>query len=237
MNIVNTEKDYGKKTLDVISFAKNLNKWIIELIQNHFGEDILEIGSGIGNISKLLPIRNRLTLTDLVPDYLDLLQNEFSHNPSISVYKLDIGHESACQGIKEKYDTIICLNVLEHVKEDCQAVKNMSSLLKKHGTLVLLVPQYQWLYGSFDKGLGHYRRYNNAGLKALLEAQNLRIIKTLNFNSLAIIGWWLNTRLLKKKHMNLNQIIFFDKLVPVLKIFERLFPHPGQSIINISQKM
>jgi len=236
-NSINSDtNDYGKETLGCISLAVNLNKWIVELIQNHFGDEILEIGSGIGNISKLLPVRNFLTLTDIYPYYINLLQDIFSDKPSVNVQKLDIGQKPACEIINKKYDTVICLNVLEHVKDDNIAVQNMKAFLKQNGKMILLVPQYQWLYGTFDSELGHYRRYTQRGLRQLLESNGMVTVKSFNFNSLGIIGWWFNAVFFKKKHMSKFQVTIYDKIVPLLRIYEKFFSHPGLSIINISQK-
>jgi SAM-dependent methyltransferase len=136
-----------------------------------------------------------------------------------------------------KFDTVICLNILEHLKNDLKAVQNMSSLLQPQGRLIILVPALKTLYGSMDISFEHYRRYNKKDLKALIDGQNLKIVKFYYMNFLGLLGWFFNGRILKKKELPENQTKLFDTLVPFLCFTEKVIRPPlGQSLILIAQK-
>jgi hypothetical protein len=112
----------------------------------------------------------------------------------------------------------------------------MQRLLAPGGKLILLVPQYQALYGTYDKKLGHFRRYERKALRKKMHETGLRPIKTRNFNALSILGWWVNSVLLKREHMGRWQIKMFDMMVPILRLVEAVLPLPGLSLICIAEK-
>jgi len=231
------ENRYGHAILQDLSLARRFNEWMMKTIIPFVGEKVLEVGSGIGNMSRLLPKKERLTVTDKDPIFLEILENNFSDNDVVNVTKLDINNDSDFDKLNEKnYDTIVCLNVLEHVKDDKAAILRMQRLLKHGGKLIILVPQYQWLYGSYDEMVGHYRRYNRKELELLFNKCGFDIHYTRGFNFASMFGWWLNAVILKRKVMGKLQLKIFDMLVPIIRVFESIFPLPGLSLIMIGTK-
>jgi SAM-dependent methyltransferase len=203
------------------------------------GNAILEVGSGIGNISRLLPKKEHLIVTDVDQIYLDILQVAFGDMDIVRVVKLDIRkqedvHALGGEGI---CDTIVCLNVLEHIEDDQKALKHMHDILVPGGNVVLLVPQYKWLFGSYDRHAGHFRRYNRKELKKKLDQANFRVVWYKNFNSLGLLGWLVNSCLLQRKAMDRWQLKIYDLLVPLLRIIEGLLPLPGLSLICVAEKL
>jgi len=132
---------------------------MVRVIEPYLGQRILEIGAGIGNISRQLPKRELLTVSDIDETYLRLLEDAFRGNELTQVIRLDLGSDEDSARVSERYDTIVCLNVLEHIRDDESALRRMRTLLAPKGRLVLLVPQYPALYGAYDRELGHFRRY------------------------------------------------------------------------------
>ncbi len=227
----------GHEMLDDMSIARNFNGWMADSIKPHLGKRILEVGSGIGNISRLLPKREKLTVTDLDPVYLNLLKETFENDETVNVAKLDLGSDEDFAALGEaSYDTIVCLNVLEHVEDDAAALQRMRRALEPDGTLILLVPQYAGLYGSYDRQVGHYRRYEKGALESLIKQNGYTIEKSFGFNMFAIPGWWLNAVLLQKEKMDTFQLKIFDKLVPLLRHLDPLFPDTGLSVICVGKK-
>jgi SAM-dependent methyltransferase len=150
---------------------------------------------------------------------------------------VDIQNIKSSPAAERKFDTIICLNILEHLENDRVAVENMSSLLEPGGKLIILVPALKTLYGSIDISFEHLRRYNKKELKSLINGQNMEIVKFYYLNFLGLLGWFINGRILKKKELPEKQTKLFDELVPFLSFAEKIIIPPlGQSLILIAQK-
>ncbi len=159
----------GFETLEAFSQAGEFNRWLYQKIAAYMQGKTLEIGSGIGNISAfLLKDLDDVSLSDLRPEYCRLLQNKFSYNNHLKgVYELDLSLEDfnpKHPELIEQFDTVIALNVIEHISDDLLAIRNAKTLLRKNGKLVILVPAGQWLYNSIDRELGHIKRYSKSGL-------------------------------------------------------------------------
>ncbi|HEY3220534.1 MAG TPA: class I SAM-dependent methyltransferase [Gemmatimonadales bacterium] len=201
-----------------------LRRWV--------GGRVLEIGSGIGNLSAFLVGSERLVLTDTREEYLDRLRARFAGHPNVAVAHLYLPNElGAVAG--QHFDTIICLNVLEHVEDDVSALQAMRRLLAPAGRLILLVPALPALYGTMDKALGHHRRYKRAGLASLLDATGFKVAHVEYFNLAGVPGWWFAGRVLRRQVIPAGSLTLYDALVPLFRL-ERFFPwRVGQSLIAI----
>jgi SAM-dependent methyltransferase len=210
------------------------NRWMFDRLRRWIGRRVLEIGSGIGNLSAFLVDRERLVLTDTREEYLDRLRKRFAGHPHIAVARLYLPNDdSAIAG--QRFDTIICLNVLEHVDDDISALVAIRRMLAPAGRLVLLVPALPALYGTIDRALGHHRRYKRAGLAALLEATGFRVAHIEYFNLAGIPGWWWAGRVLQRQTIPAGSLKLYDALVPLFRL-ERLIPwRVGQSLIAIAE--
>jgi SAM-dependent methyltransferase len=239
VNISSLNKDNIKYSLLLLSKRFNYNRWIYNNIKDFIGDNILEVGAGIGNITDFIIFKQKLTLIDINPDYINYLREKYAFldKSNFSVYHVDIQdiQSSPLQG--KKFDTIICLNILEHLGNDRLAIENMSSLLLPGGRLIILIPALKTLYGSMDISFEHLRRYNKKDLKMLIRDRNLKIVRLYYMNFLGLLGWFFNGRILKKKELPENQTKLFDKLVPLMGITEKLIKPPwGQSLILVAQK-
>lgn len=232
----------GKETLDVIGEADLFNKWMFHTILPFSQGKILEIGSGLGNISKFfLSNGDEIMLTDLREEYCSSLKNKFKNEANlIGVNQLDLIHphfDIIYEEQMEKYDTVFALNVIEHIEEDNLAIKNSKKLLKRNGHLIILVPSYQNLYNKFDEELGHYRRYTIDSLSDLFVINGLKIIHKQHFNFIGIFGWFLSGRLLKKNTIPANQMKIYNQLVPLWKRVDSLISNRiGLSTIVVGKK-
>lgn len=201
-----------------------LRRWV--------GLRVLEIGSGIGNLSAFLIDAERLVLTDTREEYLARLRARFTGRSHIDVMRLYLPNEhGALAG--ERFDTIICLNVLEHVDDHVGSLMAIRNLLSPGGRLVLLVPALPALYGTIDRALGHHRRYTRAGLVSLLQATGFTIAHIEYFNLAGVPGWWFAGRVLRRQTIPAGSLRLYDALVPLFRL-ERLLPwRVGQSLIAI----
>lgn len=231
----------GNETLSVLANANKLNAWFYQTIKPYCSGKILEIGSGIGNISQFFIQNNSdITLSDLRISYLDSLANRFPTFNQKNFCLLDLvdaDFDTKHQNIFNTFDTIFALNVVEHIFDDEQAIKNCYKLLKKGGALIILVPAYKSLYNRFDKELEHYRRYNQKSLNDLFKKANFKITHGQYFNAAGILGWYVSGRLLKNKLIPEGQVSLYNKLVPFFKITDKiLFNKIGLSVITVGAK-
>ncbi len=231
----------GLTTLQHLSEAKRLNQWMFDTIRPFVKGNVLEIGSGIGNISSyFVQAGIPITLTDLDTHYCRLLTKNFEREPMVrGVYQLDLAHQNFVNvytSLLEKYDTVFALNVVEHIPNDKLAIANAKLLLRRGGHLVVLVPAYTALYNGLDQGLEHWRRYNRHSLKKLL-SKDFEILKTQYFNLAGIVGWFLSGSILKKAALPSGQISIYDKLVPLFRIADAMaFNQVGLSVIAVGRK-
>jgi len=237
LNTTATKDPVGLHTLEVIAKADRFNRWMYDQFKHQLKGEVLEIGSGIGNISKLvIEEGHSITLSDYNEEYCESLKKDFSQNKNvreiISIDLLHPGFENKYSLYKNKFDSIFLLNVIEHIEDDGLAVKNCKYLLKTNGHLILLAPAYSWLYSSFDKQLGHYRRYSLKSLKGLLKKENFSILTGSYFNFTGIGGWLLFGKILNQKMLSSGEMSAFNKIVPIAKIIDKLLgKKTGLSII------
>lgn len=236
------EDPIGKETLESFSRTKRFNKWQYGTVSRYLYGDILEIGSGIGNISTLLLKNNSsVTLSDLRKSYCNTLQEKFNNvitlKSIIQVNLTEPDFEKSYSQLLGKFDTIIALNVIEHIKDDGAAIENCRKVLRPGGQIIIQVPAFQWLYNSLDKGLGHYKRYTQKSLAKLVTNHGLTVQDSRYFNLAGIPGWWLSGFLLKKQIIPRKQIMIFDNLVPLFRIADKLtINRIGLSLITVVKK-
>ena len=166
----------GLTTLEALTEAKNYNRWIASNFYSYIQAPLLEFGAGIGNISELLSSYTPLCLTDTDERLLAHLKHNFSHNNDVSVDFLDITQPPP-ERLVESFQTVIGINVLEHIEDDEKALLHLGSILKPSGRLLLLVPSKKWAYTDLDKQLGHFRRYEKKELGEKL-VKHLFVLKS-----------------------------------------------------------
>ena len=230
----------GMETLEAISQAVNFNRWMYKTIAPFCKGKILEIGSGIGNISsQFIESNQKITVSDIRENYCSYLTDHFDHKVEdvINLDIIDPDFEEKHREIIGSFDTVFALNIVEHVEDDGLAIANCKKLLKENGNLVILVPAYQSLYNRFDKELEHYRRYSLKGLVSLFDKNNFQIVHKQYFNFVAIMGWWFSGSILRKKTIPEGQMKIFDKLVPLFKLIDKLLLNKiGISAIVVGKK-
>jgi len=229
-------EDIVYQTLQKMKKLHRYNQWIFSKFRPFLGRRVLEIGSGTGNITKFLLDRDLIIVTDVEPKYLTHLRNTFEKYRKFEIEHLDISGAEMEHYRSFHIDSVICFNVLEHVELDETALRRIFSLLEPGGRLLLLVPSHPWLYGSIDKHLGHHRRYGKRELKNKLEAVGFKVVLMKYFNRIGILGWFLNSKVLRRKRLPSFQMRIYNLLVPMLKL-EKFFPLPfGTSLLAVAEK-
>ena len=218
--------------------AKNYFAWQGRLVTRELGRRVVEIGCGVGNFTHLLLDRDAVIALDIEPGCVARLEQRYPNRSNLHVFQCDAGSPEFSALARFEPDSCVCLNVLEHIEDDRAALQAMASILTPGGVIVLLVPAFQALYGSIDKNLGHYRRYNRSMIGKLAESADLRVTKLHYMNAFGFFGWWANARIFRREAQSEGQIAIFDRLVvPLLSRLESLVPPPfGQSLFVVLQK-
>jgi SAM-dependent methyltransferase len=224
-------------TLNQLAELDRYNYWIYEQITESLGQRVLEVGSGTGNITQFLCVDGRdVTATDVIAGYRRELERTFSKRANVRVDKFDLTASAPQEFISQPFDTVVCLNVLEHIEDDLFALEQMREVLKPGGRLALLVPAHRILYGEFDRAVGHFRRYEKRALTERLKQTGYLVQKVSFFSILAALPWLINGRLLKRDYLPTGQANLANRLVPFLKLERLIGPPFGLSLIAIAQK-
>ena len=232
----------GLETLEALSDADKLNEWMYNTIKPFCKGPVLEIGSGIGNISQyFLQDACDIMLTDLREEYCNLLHHKFEGRQHVLGIKqvdlIDEEFDTKFADQFEKYQTVYALNVVEHIENDTKAIENCYKLLQKGGNLIILVPAYQFLFNSFDTELGHFRRYTKQSLAKIFNSNNFKIIHRQYFNLAAMFGWFWYGKVLGRKILPKGPIDTYNKLVPIFKLTDKLVLNRiGNSVIIVGKK-
>ncbi|HTM47180.1 MAG TPA: glycosyltransferase [Bryobacteraceae bacterium] len=230
-------KDEGAETLHALSGAPRFNRWMADTIRPYVGERVLEIGAGIGNLTRaLLPRRKRYVATDIEAEHLARLATRFQHRPNLTIRYCDLARPKDFADLTSSMDSVVCLNVLEHVEDDMQGLRNIHSVLNSGGRAIILVPHGQDVFGTLDVALGHFRRYSHAELKGKMEEVGFHVERILDFNRISRPPWYVSGRILKRTTLGPGQMKFFDRFVWLWRRIDSFLPWPPTSIIAIAVK-
>ncbi|MDA7750412.1 class I SAM-dependent methyltransferase [Candidatus Pelagibacter sp.] len=222
---------YDGFELDHFDSALNFRKYQISLITKFINGKFLEVGAGKGG---------------LIPFYKNLIKNITIIEPEKKLFKILKKNYSTkkfsiknqtINNIKRKYDTIIYYDVLEHIKNDLNEVKLASKKLNKNGHLIFSVPAYQTFYSSFDKSVGHFKRYNKKDFIVFGKRTGLKIEKLAYYDSIGFLFLVLN-KLFSLKQTNLeNKVYLWNLLMPISKLIDLLtFNKFGKSLLCVFKK-
>jgi SAM-dependent methyltransferase len=231
--------------LESLQAAKNYRQWLMDSVQPYLGNRILELGAGIGNMSELLPRRERLILSELDDGLFDYLKKNTSTGKSteLSFKKIDLNQDWAQELNGENLDTIVSFNVLEHISDDTKVIQEMASVLRESRApgkkrIIAVVPAHSWAFGELDRSFGHFRRYSRARWKTLAASTPDFKLHTQYLNLFGLPGWLLMGQALKKTSFGLNSIRSFELLCPLLRPIDDALHNVlrlplGQSIIAV----
>ncbi len=227
-------KEEGPDILDALTGANRFNRWMADTVAPYLGANVLELGAGIGNLTRQLARRRkRYVATDIDTEHLARLQARLQHRPNLETAICNLMRPEDFEPFRGQMDSVVCLNVLEHVEDDIGGLRNIHSTLTTGGRAVILVPQGAAIYGTLDQALGHCRRYSKQELTTKMERAGFRVETVLEFNHVTYPGWYVNGRILKRRTFSRLQLAVFDRLVPLWRKIDRLLPWPPTSIIAI----
>ena len=216
--------------------ARNYTSWLLSLFKDYMGQRVLEVGLGHGGYRPFLADKDYTGVDIDETSIRDARQRDKTG----TYFQADIVQPGFSGIVGSDYDTIICFNVIEHIKDDEQAIKNLVSALRPGGHLLLLVPAHESLYSSMDQMAGHHRRYSASMLKRRLP-KGIDLLSISYINPVGGLGWWLN-KFANHKDLDAGsinrQIILFDKYILPVSRFVGIFTKRffGQSVICVVKK-
>ena len=226
----------GYYVLQSMRRARGLNRWILAQFQSYLGQRVLEAGAGIGNFTELLLDRERLICLDNDPLYVEMANWRLGHLENVRTLQRDLADPHTYAELKpERIDTIVCLNVLEHIAPDEQVLRAYHEVLEPGGHAVILVPAHPSLYSPCDEALGHVRRYTQTELHTKMQAAGFEIVMMEEFNRMGVPGWWLNKQL-GRRDLNPRQMRLFELLLPLAKGMEAVRLGRGLSLIGVGRR-
>ncbi len=226
----------GYYILQSVRRARGFNKWMLAQFRSHVGARVCEAGCGIGNFTELLLDRERLCCLDYDPFYVEMIERRFGHMENVRVAWNDLAEPVGLDSLRaERFDTIISLNVIEHIEKDQDVLGHFYDILAPGGCAIVLVPCHPWLYTACDKTLGHFRRYTPDELRQKFVAAGFEIVSAQQFNRLGTLGWWASG-LLKKRELSPFQMKVYELLMPLARLMDRLKIGPGLSLIVVGRK-
>jgi SAM-dependent methyltransferase len=216
--------------------AKNYNDWIYSQFEPWIGHRILDVGCGIGNVTQLYADRDLVIGLDVIPEELDVIKSRLNGS-NFEGHLMDVGSASLAAFRGREIDTVMCLNVLEHVRDDEAALRNIRDLLIPRGHLCLLVPVYGWLFGPMDEIDRHHRRYSRRDLNLKLRDAGFEIVHQRYFNFAGICAWFLTNHVLRQSLARPAHYALYDRLVPFLRAVESVITPPaGLSLVTVCEK-
>lgn len=235
--------EYVGKDLEAMDFAVNYHRWILDLLKPFLGKHLVEVGAGTGSFSELLLETNPETLALIEPSemFAVLKENQKIKNPTTEIIFFQNIFTDIAEKMKaiQQPDTIIYINVLEHIEDDLLELETVRQTLTQKGRVCIFVPALPALYSEFDKNIGHFRRYRKNDLLKKCEKTGFKIVLSRNFDFLGILPWLIKYRLLKSTKMESGAVKLYDDVaVPVIRRLERFLPPPtGKNLLIVAEKI
>lgn len=238
------EFSYPGRDLEAMSWAVNYHRWILRIFMPYLGQHIVEVGAGAGSFSELILSEHKFKTLSLVEPSEDLYEllatrvRELSTNIKVNLHHANFLEAAPLIKSQNIVDSVMYINVLEHIAEDEQELSAIRETLSEGGHIFLFVPALRWLYGRMDEQVGHFRRYTKTELEQKLRRTGFRVVRSTYFDFPGIAPWWVKYRLLKSQSLEPGAVRFYDRfIVPAVRRIEAIAPPPiGKNVITVAQK-
>lgn len=228
---------YSSCELDAVAGARNYYRWITRRFEPYLGENVVEVGAGIGTYSEFLlgaPRTKHLVAVEPAANTFPILKAKLAAFPQAQALEGYLGDHAA----ELSADSVVAVNVLEHVEHDNEFLRLAWNIVVPGGTLLLFVPAVPAIFGTLDTAFEHYRRYTRPLLRQKLENAGWSIERIDYMNLPGILPWFVVGRILHWSSISSRSARFYDRVViPITSAIEGTLPMPiGQSLLAVARK-
>ncbi len=228
---------YEGRDLEAMSFAHNYHRWIVSEFRPFLGGAVAEVGAGSGSVTEMLAAEGveRLVAVEPSGQMYARLVARVEGDPRVHTERAFFS--DVYEQYREVFDSVVYVNVLEHVPDDARELRCAWESLRPGGHLCVFVPALAWLYSDFDASIGHYRRYHRRPLRRLLEGAGYEVVRLRYFDALGILPWLVALRLMRRG-LDGSAVGAYDRwAVPLLRVVESRVPVPlGKNLLAVARK-
>ncbi|MEA2699635.1 MAG: hypothetical protein QOI66_3906 [Myxococcales bacterium] len=224
--------------LETARAAPEYNQWVAEQFLPFIGNRVVEVGCGIGNLSEFWADRQIFVGVDTEPGCVAKSTERFRDRPNVKIVHDAVGAPDWVQRWSgHRFDTVIAINVLEHIRDDLGALEGWRQIVESGGGghICIFVPAFEFAFSPFDRRYGHFRRYSKEVLRDKLLAAGLDIEELRYFNMPGLIAWWTMFVMMKRDRDAGDVVPAFSRyIVPMVRRLEaRISPPFGNSIVAV----
>jgi len=212
--------------------------WLFELVEPFIGQRVLEVGCGLGNLTRHLLDRELVVAIDVSEASVAHVNVAYAHYPNVHAVICDVTDVAFLSLKRYLFDTAVSLNVFEHIEDDGLALQRICEVLVPTGQLILIVPAHAYLYGDMDRSIGHLRRYTRKELALKLRQSGFKVCTQRYVNAVGALGWFINGRVLRCQVPPVVQLKLFNRLMPLVMALESRLEVPfGLSLLSVSERV
>ncbi len=222
------------QTLESLAAAVNYNNWLTSLALDHLGDSPIELGSGLGDYAQAWLDAGvaRITTSEIDPARLAHLRSRFSQEPRVEVSSFDI-----LEPRNSDHSALVAFNVLEHIPDHIGALRGAHALLRPGGRVIIFVPAFEFAMSSFDRSVGHARRYTLGSMRAAMADAGLDVVEARYVNMPGLPAWFLGMRMLRMSPSEGPLLRLWDRyVIPLARRWEAGHRVPfGQSVFAVGR--
>jgi SAM-dependent methyltransferase len=225
---------YQEHALEVLRRSSRYAAWQFERCRPYLGERVLDVGAGLGTFTELAARHAEVVAVEPEDRFASLLRTRFDGHDRVAVVCLR-AEDLEPTVLGGPFDSVLCLNVLEHIEDDVDVLRRLCNQLRPSGHLLLLVPAHQRLYGPTDEAIGHFRRYAKQELRDKLVRAGLASVELRHVNPVGWVAWFFYARVLRRAALSTVGARSFDLIVPLVRPLDSLHLHFGLSLWAIAR--
>jgi 2-polyprenyl-3-methyl-5-hydroxy-6-metoxy-1,4-benzoquinol methylase len=234
-----TTDRYAAEDLETIEVARRYGAHVFNLFRPHIGRRVLEVGCGIGTMSrKLAEVADAIVGIEPNSACVERVAAAMHGEPKFSLRTCHLEECDVAELATQHFDTVFCVNVLEHIEDDVAALRMFRDVIIPNGRVLIFVPAVQVAYGPLDAELGHHRRYSMAALSAAFVEAGLEPLTLRYTNPIGLLGWLYNTYVSRTRVHSVGQVKMFERLVApwALPLEHLVRPPIGLSLVAVGRR-
>ena len=234
-----TQEQYAANDLETMQGATRYAAHLFGLFRPYIGKRVLEVGCGIGTMSeRLTDVADSVLGIEPNPACAEQLRERMANHPTFTFRECLLEDCDQAELESHRFDTVFCVNVLEHIRDDVAALDTFKHIVEPGGRVLVWVPAVPSAYGPLDAELGHYRRYTKRSLANVFSRAGLELVSLRYTNPIGLLGWMYNAHVSKSRSHSSAQVKLFETLVaPWALPLERLIRPPvGLSLVAVGQR-